>query len=306
MSASSRAERLKAGLEERLGQPIDSLRRLSGGASRETWSFTSSGRPLIVQCSFTGGDLSKDARLLRAAAVAGVPVPEVVFSDSGHLVAAAVEGESIARKLLRDDEYAAARPRLAGQIGAALAGIHAMPTDEFADLPHPDPLADLQGVADGFGHPHPTFDLAFRWLDTHRPDTSAAEPKLVHGDFRTGNFIVGADGLRAVLDWELAHVGDPMEDLGWVCAKPWRFGSPLPAGGFGSYDDLIDAYEAAGGQKVDRDALHWWELLANLRWGVICMMQTMTHVSGMMRSVELAAIGRRVCEAEWDVLELLP
>ncbi|HZQ27598.1 MAG TPA: phosphotransferase family protein [Acidimicrobiales bacterium] len=302
----SRAEQLKDRLEERLGQPVDGLRRLSGGASRETWSFAAGGRPLIVQCSHTGVDLSTDARLMRAAARAGVPVPEVVFSDTSHLVSAAVEGETIARKLLRDDDFSAARPRLAGQIGAALAGIHAMPAEEFADLSHPDPLGDMRRVADGFAQPHPTFDLAFRWLENHRPDVSPSESTLVHGDFRTGNFIVGPDGLRAVIDWELAHIGDPMEDLGWVCAKPWRFGSPLPAGGFGSYDDLVDAYESAGGRKVDRDVLHWWELLANLRWGVICMMQTMTHVSGMMRSVELAAIGRRVCEAEWDVLELLP
>jgi hypothetical protein len=127
----------------------------------------------------------------------------------------------------------------------------------------------------------------------------------VHGDFRNGNLIVGPDGVRAVLDWELAHLGDPLEDLGWLCVKAWRFGSPLPVGGFGPVEDLVAGYERAGGRRVDLSALRWWEVLGTLRWGVICIVQTVTHLSGAVRSVELAAIGRRVCEVEWDLLELL-
>jgi hypothetical protein len=145
--------------------------------------------------------------------------------------------------------------------------------------------------------------LAFRWLDDNRPALSA--PVVVHGDFRNGNLIIGPDGIRAVLDWELAHFGDRLEDLGWLCAKAWRFGSPLPVGGFGTVDQLVAGYEEAGGDAVDRTALHWWEVLGTLRWGVICIVQTVTHLSGMVRSVELAAIGRRGCEVEWDLLELL-
>jgi hypothetical protein len=145
--------------------------------------------------------------------------------------------------------------------------------------------------------------LAFRWLGDNRPPRAAQV--VVHGDFRNGNLIVGPDGIRAVLDWELAHLGDPLEDLGWLCVKAWRFGSPLPVGGVGSVDQLVTAYEAAGGTPVDFDALRWWEVLGTLRWGVICIVQTLTHLSGTHRSVELAAIGRRVCEVEWDLLELL-
>jgi aminoglycoside phosphotransferase (APT) family kinase protein len=284
-----------------VGAPVEDLRRLSGGASRQTWAFRAGGRDLIAQWSPAGRDLDVEARLLRAGAEAGVPVPEVVSSDAGYLVCAAVPGETIPRKLLRDDEFAPARPTLAAQVGGALARIQAIPVEAFADLPRPDPLADLRDGFDAFAQPHPAFELAFRWLDDPARKPPVRHDTVVHGDFRMGNFIVGPDGLRAVLDWELAHVGDPLEDLGWLCAKPWRFGSPLPAGGFGTYDDVLAAY----GRPVDRAALHWWEVLANLRWGVICMMQAMTHVSGLMRSVELAAIGRRVCETEWDLLDLL-
>jgi hypothetical protein len=137
-----------------------------------------------------------------------------------------------------------------------------------------------------------------------RPTPSGA--CVVHGDFRNGNLIVGDEGIRAVLDWELAHIGDPLEDLGWLCVKAWRFGSPLPVGGFGTFDELVASYQAAGGAPVDDGALYWWVVLGTLRWGIICILQTLTHTTGAVRSVELAAIGRRVCEVEWDLLELLP
>ena len=141
-------------------------------------------------------------------------------------------------------------------------------------------------------------------FDQHRPD--ARPESVVHGDFRLGNLIVGADGLEAVIDWELAHLGAPIEDLGWLCVKSWRFGEARPAAGWGDYEELMDAYHLAGGADVDGDSLRWWELLGTLRWGAISMLQAHTHLSGASRSVELATIGRRVCESEYDVLELLP
>jgi aminoglycoside phosphotransferase (APT) family kinase protein len=129
----------------------------------------------------------------------------------------------------------------------------------------------------------------------------------VHGDFRNGNLIVGGDGIRSVLDWELVHAGDPVEDLAWLCVKAWRFGAVHKrVGGFGDVDDLLDAYESESGRTVAHDVLQWWEVLCTLKWGVMCIAQRWTHSSGFVRSVELAAIGRRVCENEWDVLDLLP
>jgi aminoglycoside phosphotransferase (APT) family kinase protein len=142
-----------------------------------------------------------------------------------------------------------------------------------------------------------------RWLDAHRPPPHG--PAIVHGDFRLGNLVVGRDGLAAALDWELAHRGDPAEDLGWLCVKAWRFGASAPVAGLGDHDELLQAYEGAGGAHIDRATLHWWETLGTLKWGVICIMQARRHLSGAERSVELATIGRRVCENEWDVLDCL-
>ncbi|MFC7586736.1 phosphotransferase family protein [Nonomuraea antimicrobica] len=118
---------------------------------------------------------------------------------------------------------------------------------------------------DALGEPHPVFELTLRRLAATRPP--GRRHTVVHGDFRNGNLIVGPEGIRAVLDWELAHSGDPLEDLGWLCVKAWRFGERLPVGGFGAYDELLHAYEEAGGQAVDREALRWWETFGVLKWG---------------------------------------
>jgi aminoglycoside phosphotransferase (APT) family kinase protein len=300
---------------------VTGLRRLSGGASRQTWAFDAGDRPLILQQERPGvlrhAGMATEAALLRAAAAEGVPVPAVVASDgsggedptpsalgSSWMVVERVPGETIARKILRDDEFAAARPRLARQSGEALAGIHRIDPAVAPALAGGDQLAQLRETLEGVGEPHPAFELGFRWLEAHRP--AAGPTRVVHGDFRNGNLVVGPDGLAAVLDWELAHLGDPLEDLGWLCVRAWRFGAGPRVGGFGTVDELIAGYEAAGGPHVDREALAWWEVLGTLKWGIICMVQASTHLTGVVRSVELAAIGRRVCEVEYDLLLVLP
>ena len=306
-------EDLAAKLGALLGDEVTELRRLSGGASRETFSLAAGGQPLILQRQRRGGtsDMAMEARVLRAAAEAGVPVPRLVAdaTDKAALGAAAfvvehIRGESIARKLLRDDEFAAARPRVARQCGAILAGIHRIPIEVLGDLPVADQVDGTRTMIDNLGEPHPAFELALRWLDRHRP--AAGPTTVVHGDFRTGNLLIDPEGVTAVLDWELVHLGDPLEDLGWFCARAWRFGADdKPAGGFGSREELWAAYEAAGGAPVDPDAARWWELLATLRWGVICVLQASSHWHGITRSMELATIGRRASENEHDVLALL-
>ena len=259
----------------------------------------------------TGGGMEVEADLLRAAEAERVPVAPLVVSHrdadvlgSPYLVSRFVEGETIARKILRDEEYAQARAQLAAGCGAALAAIHRIPSDAARGLEHHDQLTQFRAIFDDLGQPHPAFELAFRWLDRNRPATVGTT--VVHGDFRLGNLIVGVDGLRAVIDWELAHLGDPMEDLGWLCVKAWRFGGEAPVGGFGTYEQLFDAYEAAAGTSIDADVVRWWEALGTLKWGIMCIIQAATHLTGMSRSVELAAIGRRVCEVEHDLLEMLP
>jgi len=321
------AEELERSLLTLLGEVVgddarvEQLRRLSGGASRETWSFdvvdAGARHELILQrlrpgasASSTGVAIATEAALLRAAGEHGVPVARVVATDDGDvlgsagMVVARLTGETIARKLLRDDEWSAARARLGAQVGAAMAAIHAIPVEGAPALLPVDQLAQYREVLDGLGEPHPAFELGFRWLAAHRPPPNP--PAVVHGDFRMGNLLVDHDGLRAVLDWELAHVGDPLEDLGWFCVRAWRFGSPLPAGGVATREALVAAYEEASGRVVDPEALRWWEVMGTLKWGVICVMQAWGHLSGASRSVELATIGRRVCENEWDLLALLP
>ena len=215
-----------------------------------------------------------------------------------------VDGETIPRRILRDANFAVARSRLASQAGEALARIHRLPVDALESrVPVADEVAQYLSTLHALAEPYPLLELAFRRLGATRP--LGGDRVIVHGDFRIGNLMVGDDGLRAVLDWELAHVGDPLEDLGWFCVRAWRFGSPLPAGGVGSYDDFVGAYEEASGRVVDRDALAWWEAFGTLRWGVICAVQASLHLGGAVRSVELAAIGRRVCEVEHDLLSYL-
>jgi aminoglycoside phosphotransferase (APT) family kinase protein len=315
---------LALALERRFGGgvSVDGLRRLSGGASRETWSFDASTadgprHPLVLRrdpgAHIGQTDRSVEYALLECARAHGVlvPVVELLLTPDDDLgdgfVMQRVDGETIARKILRDQEYAAARPLLAAQCGEQAARIHAVPAAGLPLLPvmgAREQIEQYRETIDNLGEPHPAFELGLRWLADHVPPDEPA-PVLVHGDYRNGNLVVGADGLRAVLDWELAHLGDPVEDLGWMCVKSWRFGAKEPVGGFGPYEELLDAYESASGSHVELDRLRYWEVFGTLKWGVICQVQASLHWSGAIRSVELAALGRRVAEMEWDLLTTL-
>ena len=294
--------------------------RLSGGASRETFRFTARGHLAdsvgdvrILQRQRAGSERSvaDEVAVLGAAKDAGVPVPEVLawsadpsLLGAPFMVLTHVAGETIARKIQRDARYATAREVLPAQLGDALARLHGVPTAAVADLVEVDQLSQYREVLDTLAQPHPAFELAFRWLGDNRPTTNRRV--ILHGDFRLGNVIVDERGLAAVLDWELAHLGDPMEDLGWLCVKAWRFGGKAPVAGLGSYDELFAAYEVASGVAVDPQVVRWWETLGTLKWGIMCIMQTTAHLTGTSRSHELAAIGRRVCENEHDLFLLLP
>ena len=162
-------------------------------------------------------------------------------------------------------------------------------------------IEEWERQLDEIGEPLPAVELGLRWLRANSPEP--AEPRLVHGDFRLGNFIVDEDGLAAVIDWELAHLGDPAEDIGWLCIRSWRFGNDdRPVAGVGELDEFVSAYEAAGGATVDRERVRYWEAFGNVKWAVICARQAHDHLTGVRRSHELASLGRRVCEPEWDLL----
>jgi aminoglycoside phosphotransferase (APT) family kinase protein len=323
--AAELAERLAPVLARRTGWDaprVEGLARLSGGASRDTWSLDAvdgEGRrhPLILQRQRSlvvdaWLDTAVEARLLEAARKAGVPTAAVLSWSAGseelglpYLLFERIDGETIPQRILREERFAAARGILARQYGEALGRIQRIESAEVPGLDFQDPLDYFEQVLDGLGEPSPALAFGFRWLRTHRPP--AGDRVVVHGDFRSGNGIVAPErGLRAVIDWELSHLGDPLEDLGWFCIRAWRFGSPLPVGGFGRYDEIIAGYEATSGRKVDRETLRWWQIMGTVRWAVICLMQGATHWQGHRRSVELAVTGRRAAEAEFDLMLLLP
>jgi len=307
-TAPSAHQQIEAVVTEALGATsITDLARLTSGASRETWTCTVDGLEVVVQRQRPGDvrDMSIEADVVRAAGAAGVPVPELLGFVAGGdgaatMITRHVAGETIARKILRDDAYQQARPRLVADLGRALARVHRIDPASTPGLLQLDPLDVLRVRLDDIGEPHPAFELAFTWLDEHRP-ASSDSVAVVHGDFRLGNVIVDRSGLQAVIDWELAHLGDPMEDLGWLCSPAWRFGSPLPAAGVGTRHELFAAYADESGVEVDPDVVRWWEVNGILRWGMICVTQAYAHTSGVVRSHELAAIGRRVCETEHDL-----
>jgi aminoglycoside phosphotransferase (APT) family kinase protein len=296
---------------------IDNLHQLTGGASRTTWAFdavTDEARRSLILRTGPPDDLHAsmelEARAQAAAAAAGTPVPDILVADNStaalgnpFLVCHEIKGETIVRRIHRrlgDQD----RASLLQQCAQALAAIHRADAHDLG-LAREDQLAQWRERLDAMGDTTATFELGFRWLAGHRPPPS--DSVLVHGDFRMGNLIVDGSRLAAVLDWELVHVGEAYEDLAWFCIRAWRFGAPASqgAGGLGSIESFVRAYEAAGGTAVDREAFRWWMALATLRWGVICRFQAERHLSGQVRSVELATIGRRVCETEWDLLDLL-
>lgn len=295
------------------------LRQFTGGASRQVYAIeardgTGAAVRAVLRRDPPGhGDPARmhaEAVCLRAAGAAGVPVPAVLADgatapgiDAPYLLMERVEGESIPRKLQRDPAFAAVRDRLAGDLGYVLGLIHRAPLDTLGILDDHDPLATIEQIYRDLDDPRPAVEAGLRWLREHRP---AGRPKaLVHGDFRLGNFLIGRDGVRAVLDWELAHLGNPIEDLGWLCVRAWRFGAQAPVGGLGSREQLLDGYERSAGYRPTAAELHWWEVFGTLKWLVLSRFQANRHLGGDERSLELAAIGRRVCESEYDLLAVL-
>lgn len=301
---------------------VANLTRLSAGATNETWSLDAvrdaGVEPLILRRSAVGRgpgvlSLQAEAQVLAAVHGCGVPVPEVRYVlapgdalGDGFLMQR-IEGATLPGKILRDPALATVRPNLAGQLGTIAAAIHAVELSRLPQLPLLDAQRQLQHLHSQYQAqetPRPVFELAFRWLREHLPPEVA--PALVHGDYRHGNLIVGPQGVHAVLDWELAHVGDPVADLAWMCIPPWRFGElDKPVGGFGLREDLLDAYERAGGMSIDRARLEWWDVLGSLRWGVMCADMPKWLRSGRDTSVERAMIARRASESELDLLRLL-
>ena len=328
MNTNNVIERLTSACQRHLGEgvAVSGVRRLTGGAASSTWKFDlalADGvvRPSIlrmsqVQDTMTNGiDKLTEAKVQAAVAATGAPVPSVLFEldeadglADGYVMEC-VEGESIPQKILGNDVYKVALERMQTQCAEVLARIHSTDVSMITTLPvlsALDQLESFEKVYRESAQALPVFEIAFRWLRSHAP-LLPDQPTLVHGDYRTGNFLVlPQSGISSVLDWELAHRGDPMEDIGWLCVNSWRFGHrDFAVGGFAHRAPFYQAYADAAGTAVDPERVHYWEVFGVLKWGVICLHMTAAHLSGEQRSVERAAIGRRVSETEIDLVQLL-
>lgn len=295
--------------------PLSNLARLSGGANMESWSFDWGGAGYVLRRApsaemMEGRPFGHDveAALVRAARAGGVLAPEVVGElhaddDLGTgYVMKRVEAEVSPPKILADPPVS-----LIDDLAREMARIHAItPRDDIA-LPHMDTaaaLGELKTRFAAYGGDRPIIALAIKWCEDNLPAPS--EPKLVHGDLRMGNVMVAPDGLAAVLDWELAHWGDPHEDLAYGCMTVWRFGHiDKPAFGCADLDSYFSAYEAHGGGPVDRARFRFWLVYRTLWWALGCMQMGDIWRSGIDRSLERAVIGRRTSENELDLLLLL-
>ena len=326
-------QRVSAVARARLGATgeVDAIETLTAGANKGTWSFRAPRRSgsaaFILQRQATSGapdpgegpddwvphlDGTQEFQVMLAAQAAGVAVPHVrhiLQPDDGlgeGAITERIDGETIPARLLRQPELADARGRMAAQCGEILAAVHRVPVDGLPFLRRFDAeetLALFERTLDAAGLPLPSLELGLRWARERRP--RAARTTLVHGDFRTGNFIVGPEGIRAVLDWEIAHLGNPMEDLGYLCMRTWRFGGPGPVGGFGAREDLFTAYEQGSGIAVDREEARFWEAMGAMRWALGCVRRAHAWPHQRERKLEFAAVGRRIEEPIYDLLNVI-
>jgi aminoglycoside phosphotransferase (APT) family kinase protein len=297
-----------AELAERLGRPVESMRQLAGGASKEAWAVDAGGEPLLVRRA-AGGVIHRDTlslehefEVLRAAAAAGVEVPEPVayLGELGGREAfamARVDGETIGRRIVRSPP-----PGLAEAMAEQLARIHSI--SPLAFLPHGDVVARFYDELDSVGEPHPAIEYGLLWVRERLH--AGRERTFCHGDFRVGNLAVDERGLVAVLDWEFAHVGDPVEDVAWPLVRAWRFGADARRlGGVGDVEPYLERYNELTGRNVGLDELYVWEVLGNVKWAIGCLTQSRRHLNGQDRSVEYAVLGRLAAEMEYELLDLI-
>ena len=342
MSGSSIQENVQQEFEKKLEQvyrqpfnetdlgfvSLVSVERLSGGASQETYRITvetRQGNVVHAMRRAAGGvqsepvvghpGLEAEALLIQSAKHSGVPEPEIyyVLKPSDELGSGFImewlEGEALGARITRGEAYADLRKSLAYECGKIMAQVHQIDLDQTGLRQKLDEVSPRDFVEQTweryklFDTPHPMIDYTAVWLMDNLPATYT--PSLVHNDFRNGNFMVSESEIVAVLDWELAHIGDPMRDLGWICVNSWRFGGSKPVGGFGEYEDLFKGYEEISGLQVDPKAVKFWEVFGSFWWAVGCLGMAEHYRNGPDKTVERPAIGRRSSECQIDCVNLL-
>ncbi len=328
-------ERLLVYLGGKYDRPVtvDNLTRLAGGVSRETWAFdltgaTGGGRggqrhlELVLRMDterpFIDSSRTAEFELIALAGRHGVPVPRVLWCEeepamlgAPFLIMDRVAGESLVSRLHNDPRYAHTREVLLEQMAEALARIHRITPGADPEaatglqrLPGHQAVVHLEALyRECAVDSHPVIELALRWLHGHLPPETPLA--LVHGDFRPGNMLFDEQGLRAVLDWELAYWGDPLADVAWVALRSWRGGRDRQAvGGLGSRENFHRAYQQAGGRTIEPGLMRFWDVFSLARWAIVTVMELGGFLAGLP-NVELASLGRRTAEIEWDLLSLL-
>jgi aminoglycoside phosphotransferase (APT) family kinase protein len=301
---------MREALEAVLG-PVSEPLLLAGGASKEAWSVDAGGEPLLIRRAAGGVihrhtlSLADEFAVLQAAYEAGVKVPRPIeylpdLDGREAFVMERLDGETIGRRVVR----MSLPPELPVQLAGELARIHAIPVERVPFLREAR-LERLVEELDEVGEPHPAIELGLWWLREHRPP--ARRPVLNHGDFRIGNVVVRErEGLVGVLDWEFAHVDEPVRDLAFSLVRAWRFGVPEKRlGGIGDAEPYVDRYNELTGFDVGADEVDYWEVAGNVGWAIGCLTQMQRHLSGRDRSVELAVLGRLGAEVEYEILHLL-
>lgn len=309
---------------------IQARKRLSGGAIQENWLLD-----LLIEGGPWAGDrrwvLRSDAlsalpasldraqefAVLQVAHQAGVKVPRPLWlcrdtqvNGRVFFLMEYVPGVAAGRRL-SSAAGALGQARLAEQLGANLARLHQIrpPSAALAFLPLPKRSPALASVdayrryLDTLDDAYPVLEWGLRWCELHAPRESRL--CLLHRDYRTGNYLASEQGLEAVLDWEFTGWGDPCEDLGWFTARCWRFTRPdLEAGGIGLLGDFLRGYHQVSPLWIEPQQLHYWQVMATLRWAVIALQQGQRHLSGEEPSLELALTARMLPELELDILNM--
>ena len=300
---------MRDALEALLG-PVSEPVLLAGGASKEAWAVDAGGERLLVRRAAVGVihrhtlSLRDEFEVLRAAHEAGVKVPRPIryvedLDGREAFVMERLEGETIGRRIVRMD----VPPELPLQLAEELAKIHAIPQERLPFLVEAS-FERMVDELDEFGEPHPAIELGLWWLREHRPP---ARPLVVnHGDYRIGNVVVDERGLVGILDWEFAHLDDPVRDLGFGLVRAWRFGADAKRlGGIGDAEPYVERYNELTGSAVRPEELDYWELAGNVAWAIGCLTQAQRHLRGQDRSVELAVLGRLGAEVEYEICHLL-
>ena len=306
----------QAGLSELLGREVEITEPvlLAGGASKEAWSVDAGGERLIVRRAAATVmhhhtlTLAQEYAVIEAAYEAGVKAPKPYgylrdLAGREAFAMARLDGDTIGRRIVRKEELAAARELLPVQLAEEIAKIHSIPAAHLPFLPDAS-IGRMVAELDEVNEPHPAIELGRWWLRENKPPE---RPAVVnHGDYRIGNVVVGEQGLVGVLDWEFAHLDDPVRDMAFGMVRAWRFGVPEKRlGGIGDVEPFVERYNELTGLDVRPEELDYWELAGNVAWAIGCLTQARRHLSGLDRSVELATLGRLGSEVEYEICNLL-